>query len=590
MTHAPGPAGAGMLRTWRFSSVPCWSAGGRSSTPSPTVRARSARRAGGRDRRRRGGRRQDPAGRGGRRASRAQPARRVLVGGCVELGARRAVRAARRGAAPARATEPPRSSTRCSARARPELARLVPELDPDRARRSTAERAQPAQLLELVLGASAASAPTGRWCWSSRTSTGPTARRSTWSRLLVRGLRDGRVLLVLTYRSDELHRGHPLRPLLAGWERLRTVGGWSSQRLRARRGGRAARGRSSAEPPSRAGRHVFARSEGNPFLVEEVARRVRAGADPAAWRRRCATCCSRAPSSSPSRPARAAGSPAAGSVGARTLLAAVAALDEARSTPRCERRSSTTCSSSTRRRGYAFRHALARDAVYEDLLPGERVRLHAAYGEALERARARRDGARGRRDARPPLVRGARPPPRARALVAGGAGRRRGFAPAEAQRHLERALALGRRCPTPASAPGSTSSRCSSSRPRPRYAAGALDRARRCSTRPWRRSAPTATRSGARCCSNNARRRSARSSAAQTDGVADLEAAVRTAAGGSTLRRPRERARLARVTGSFLHLDDLDGARAAAERAVAAASAAGARARGGRRPDHARLC
>ena len=35
--------------------------------------------------------------------------------------------------------------------------------------------------------------------------------------------------------------------------------------------------------------------------------------------------------------------------------------------------------------GYAFRHALTRDAVYEDMLPGERVRLHAAYGAALDR-------------------------------------------------------------------------------------------------------------------------------------------------------------------------------------------------------------
>ena len=36
-------------------------------------------------------------------------------------------------------------------------------------------------------------------------------------------------------------------------------------------------------------------------------------------------------------------------------------------------------------RGYAFRHALTRDAVYDDMLPGERGRLHAAYGEALTR-------------------------------------------------------------------------------------------------------------------------------------------------------------------------------------------------------------
>jgi hypothetical protein len=36
-------------------------------------------------------------------------------------------------------------------------------------------------------------------------------------------------------------------------------------------------------------------------------------------------------------------------------------------------------------RGYAFRHALTRDAVDADMLPGERGSLHAAYGEALAR-------------------------------------------------------------------------------------------------------------------------------------------------------------------------------------------------------------
>ena len=32
---------------------------------------------------------------------------------------------------------------------------------------------------------------------------------------------------------------------------------------------------------------------------------------------------------------------------------------------------------------YGFRHALLREAVYQELLPGERNRLHAAYGDAL---------------------------------------------------------------------------------------------------------------------------------------------------------------------------------------------------------------
>ena len=36
------------------------------------------------------------------------------------------------------------------------------------------------------------------------------------------------------------------------------------------------------------------------------------------------------------------------------------------------------------RDGYAFRHALLAEAVYDDLLPGERVRLHTAYAKALQ--------------------------------------------------------------------------------------------------------------------------------------------------------------------------------------------------------------
>src|SRR6185503_17495159 len=33
--------------------------------------------------------------------------------------------------------------------------------------------------------------------------------------------------------------------------------------------------------------------------------------------------------------------------------------------------------------GYAFRHALMQEAAYDDLLPGERRRLHRAFAEAV---------------------------------------------------------------------------------------------------------------------------------------------------------------------------------------------------------------
>ena len=51
-----------------------------------------------------------------------------------------------------------------------------------------------------------------------RTCTGPTARPGP-ARLPGAQLQAGALLLVLTYRSDELHRRHPLQPLLAGLDR-----------------------------------------------------------------------------------------------------------------------------------------------------------------------------------------------------------------------------------------------------------------------------------------------------------------------------------------------------------------------------------
>ena len=40
---------------------------------------------------------------------------------------------------------------------------------------------------------------------------------------LARSLRGVAVMVVAPYRSDEIHRRHPLRPLLSSWERMRSV-------------------------------------------------------------------------------------------------------------------------------------------------------------------------------------------------------------------------------------------------------------------------------------------------------------------------------------------------------------------------------
>jgi hypothetical protein len=51
----------------------------------------------------------------------------------------------------------------------------------------------------------------------------------------------------------------------------------------------------------------------------------------------------------------------------------------------CVKRSGVLVTDS-RSESYVFRHALLQEAVYGDLLPGEQVRLHAAYGRILASA------------------------------------------------------------------------------------------------------------------------------------------------------------------------------------------------------------
>ena len=88
---------------------------------------------------------------------------------------------------------------------------------------------------------------------------------------LVRALRSERLVLVATYRSDELHRKHPLRPLPRGVRaprsrRARGAAALLAARARGPAGGHprgAARGWRSTDA-------LFARSEGNPFFAEEL--------------------------------------------------------------------------------------------------------------------------------------------------------------------------------------------------------------------------------------------------------------------------------------------------------------------------------
>ncbi len=98
--------------------------------------------------------------------------------------------------------------------------------------------------------------------------------------------------------------------------------------------------------------------------------------------------------------------------------------------------------------GYEFRHALTREAVYEDMLPGERARLHAAYAAALAA-----DPGLAADDAAVPTALAhhwysAHDLPRALPALLTAADHALGsYAPAESLRHLDRALEIWPRIP-----------------------------------------------------------------------------------------------------------------------------------------------
>src|SRR5215204_1130807 len=87
---------------------------------------------------------------------------------------------------------------------------------------------------------------------------------------IVRSAREEPLLLVVTYRSDELHRRHPLRPLIAELERAAGV-----ERIGLERFDRAEVTEQLAgivgEPPSHdLADRLFCRSQGNPLYTEEL--------------------------------------------------------------------------------------------------------------------------------------------------------------------------------------------------------------------------------------------------------------------------------------------------------------------------------
>jgi DNA-binding CsgD family transcriptional regulator/tetratricopeptide (TPR) repeat protein len=259
-----------------------------------------------------------------------------------------------------------------------ELARLLPSLGEPEAG-PTGQAAQ-ARLFELLLGLLAR--------LSRQTPIAMVVEDLHWSdqstrdllAFLVRNLHQERVLLVATYRSDE-PRSDRLGPWLAELDRGGPVQRLQLPRLDQVQTVAQLTGILGVAPAVNLVDGVFARSEGNPFFTEELLVTVQVGSGelPTTLRDLLQGRVEALP-----EPAQhiLRVMAVAGRQVAHPLLAAVAGLDEGQ-LDGALREGVAHQLLVTREDGYQFRHALLREVVNADLLPGERGRLHAAYAHAL---------------------------------------------------------------------------------------------------------------------------------------------------------------------------------------------------------------
>ncbi len=191
----------------------------------------------------------------------------------------------------------------------------------------------------------------------------------------------GGVLIVVTFRSDELHRGHPLRPVLAELGRLGWVERLDLPRLTRREGRELMARLLGREPDPELVARVYARSEGNPLFLEALLRRdemLEPGL-PESLRDLVLADVRQLPAQTQEvlQALGVAGQrcghallAAITGIGDRALLAAVSPAVSANVlVPEAD--------------GYAFRHALIHEAIAGEVLPWEKTRLHTRLAEAL---------------------------------------------------------------------------------------------------------------------------------------------------------------------------------------------------------------
>ncbi len=312
-----------------------------------------------------------------------QDGARVLVGEAVELGEGELPYAALVGALRPLARSGDPALDALDPRARAELARLLPGLAGTGGEGghggAETEGAAQARLFEAVLALLDRLGEDAPVLLALEDIHWADPSTRAFIAFMARALCRERVLVVATYRLDELHRRHPLRPLLAELERDTNVHRVVVPALTRDEVADALEDILGEPPDTGMVDRLFARSEGNPLYMEEL---VAAGtiALPETLRDALMVRVERLGEDAQELLRVLAVATRAD----HALLTGVSGLDPAalRAALRDAVASHIVVTDEEDR--YAFRHALLREVVEADLLPGEQTELHLQLARALE--------------------------------------------------------------------------------------------------------------------------------------------------------------------------------------------------------------
>lgn len=202
-------------------------------------------------------------------------------------------------------------------------------------------------------------------------------------RFASRAVRNARLLVVCSFRSDELPRRHPLRPFLVEAGRQPGTVRVDVSRLSSAETGELIALSTGREPSPALVRLIAEHSQGIPYFVMELATATTVGCLRLPDTLRDALSVRLSRLSDPTERVLALMSVAGNRIDHDLLVLVAEAEGLVGNLELCLREAVGSSILVPDETGYSFRHSLLREVLYDDLLPGEHARLHATFATVL---------------------------------------------------------------------------------------------------------------------------------------------------------------------------------------------------------------